>query len=332
MSSPLVSIIIVNLDGQNVLNKCLISLKDIFYNNTEILLVDNASQDSSIEIAKKLIPSIIVIKLEKNLGYAKPNNIGAKKANGKYLLFLNNDTFVEPNFLDELVQVIENDSTISICQSMLLKPNGEIDSSGDFIDKLGVAYNSKTKTNQIREIFSARGASMLVKKEHFEKISGFDETFFAFFEDVDLSWRTWIINQRVVLVPTSIVYHIGSTTSKKLLNEIKFHSTKNQLIMKITNFETSLAIKNIFSFFILYGFREIRIWFDYKLFNKTNLHSTKYENTIAEKPNFKIICKSIFWIIRNIKYLQKKHHQIESTRILKTQNLIEKQLISDNIQ
>ncbi len=330
MSLPLVSIIIVNLNGQNVLKKCLISLQSISYDNVEIILVDNNSDDSSIEIAQKLIPSLIIIRLEKNFGFAKPNNIGAKKAKGKYLLFLNNDTFVEPNFLDELIFGIENDSSIAICQSMLLKPNGKIDSSGDFIDKLGIAYSSKTNVSEIREIFSARGAAMLVKKEHFLNIGGFDETFFAFFEDVDLGWRTWIVNQRVVLIPSSIVYHVGGSTAKNYLDQVKFHSTKNQLIMKITNFESHIALKNMFLFFTIYGFHEFKIWLDYKIFNKTNIHSTKYDDTIAENPDFKIICKSVFWILCNMKYLRKKHCKIESIRILKTQNFIEREIMSNS--
>ena len=172
-----------------------------------------------------------------------------------------------------MIKVIENDKKIAICQSLLLKPDGSVDSSGDFIDKLGVVYNSKTKTDEIREISSARGASMLIRRSVFEKLCGFDEKFFVSFEDVDLGWRTWILGYHVVLIPTSVVYHYGGTTVEKIKSEIAFHGFKNQLAMKITNFEPILAIKNLIKFFIIYGTREMKIWFDYKLHGITKRSS-----------------------------------------------------------
>ena len=104
-----------------------------------------------------------------------------------------------------MVQVIENDKKIAICQSLLLKPDESVDSSGDFIDPLGVVYNSTKKTDEIREISSARGASMLIRKNIFDILEGFDEKFYVSFEDVDLGWRTWMIGYKVILTPKSVV-------------------------------------------------------------------------------------------------------------------------------
>jgi len=203
----------------------------------------------------------------------------------------------------------------------LLKPDGSIDSSGDFIDKLGVVYNSKTKTDEIREISSARGASMLVRRSVFEKLGRFDEKFFVSFEDVDLGWRTWILGYRVILIPTSVVYHYGGITIEKLKSEIAFHGFKNQLSMKITNFEPVLAIKNLIKFFIIYGTREIKIWFDYKIHGATKRSSTKYENNIAPKPSFKIIFNSIWWILCHQKHLIRKQRKVNSERKVSTKQL-----------
>ena len=327
MSVPKVSIIIVNYNGKELLQKCLDSLLNVKYDNFEIILVDNNSTDGTVEFITKNHPSIIIIKLDSNKGFAEPNNIAAKLAKGEYLLFLNNDTIVTPNFISEMVKVMETDKKIAICQSLLLKPDGSIDSSGDFIDDLGVVYNSKTKIDEIREVSSARGASMLVRSDIFEKLDGFDQKFFVTFEDVDLCWRSWILGYRVLIIPTSIVYHEGGITIKKIKSEIAFHGFKNQLAMKITNFEPILAMRNMMLFFGIYGIRELKIWLDYTISGSTKLSSTEYEDNIAPKPSFKVIAKSIFWILSNYGYLLKKQRTINknrvySTTILKKMNII----------
>ncbi|RZD41116.1 MAG: hypothetical protein CXT78_11620 [Thaumarchaeota archaeon] len=321
MSLPKISIIIVNYNGKSLLEQCLESLFKVNYDNFEIILVDNNSTDGTVDFVTKNYPSVILIKLDSNKGFAEPNNIGSKIAKGEYLLFLNNDTIVTSNFISELVTEMENDPKIAISQSLLLKLDGSIDSSGDFIDKLGVVYNSKTEVDEIREISSARGASMLVRTSIFKKLNGFDEKFFVSFEDVDIGWRAWILGYRVILNPSSIVYHHGGTTIKKIKSEIAFHGFKNQLSMKITNFEPGIALKNLIKFFVVYGIREIKIWFDYKIHGITSMSSTKYENNIAPKPSFKIIFNSIWWIISNQKYLIKKQRNVNSNRRISTKQL-----------
>jgi len=328
MSSPKISVIIVNYNGKKLLENCLESLFKTDYNNFEVILVDNNSTDGSMEFVTKNYPKIIVIKLDSNKGFAEPNNIGAKIAKGEYLLFLNNDTVTTTNFISEMIKVLEKDEKIAICQSLLLKPDGDIDSSGDFIDKMGIVYNSKTKTDEIREISSARGACMLMRKKIFDKLGGFDEKFFFSFEDVDLGWRSWILGYKTVVVPQSIVYHSAGKTSSNLKPEVAFHGLKNQLSMKITNFEPRFAFSSLVSFFFVYGSREIKIWFDYKIKGYTNMTSTKYEDKTAENPSIKIVIKSISWIFKNIRYLHRKHHQVNDNRIMSTINLQKIKIIS----
>ena len=192
MILPKISIIIVNYNGKELLQKCLESLFKTDYENFEVILVDNNSTDGSIEFVTKNYPKIIVIKLDSNKGFAEPNNVGAKIAKGEHLLFLNNDTVTTSNFISEMIKVLEKDQRVAICQSLLLRPNGDVDSSGDFIDKIGIVYNSKTKIDQIKEVSSARGACMMIRKKIFDKLGGFDEKFFFSFEDFDLGWRSWI--------------------------------------------------------------------------------------------------------------------------------------------
>ena len=230
-----------------------------------------------------------------------------------------------------MVKVMETDKKIAICQSLLLKPDGSVDSSGDFIDHLGVVYNSKTKIDEIREVSSARGASMLVRSDIFEKLDGFDQKFFVTFEDVDLCWRSWILGYRVLIIPTSIVYHEGGITIKKIKSEIAFHGFKNQLAMKITNFEPILAMRNMMLFFGIYGIRELKIWLDYTISGSTKLSSTEYEDNIAPKPSFKVIAKSIFWILSNYGYLLKKQRTINKNRVYST-TILKKMNILHNVK
>ena len=329
MSLSKVSIIIINYNGQELLEKCLDSLFKIDYENFEVIIVDNNSTDNTIEFVAKNYPSVIIVKLDSNKGFAEPNNIGAKIAKGEFLLFLNNDTIVNPTFLNELVLEITKNSKTAICQSLLLRPDRTIDSSGDFIDKIGVVYNSKTIITNVRKIFSPRAASMLIKKNVFDKLNGFDEKFIFSFEDVDLGWRTWILGYESFIVPKSIVYHIVGITTQKFMDQSIFHGAKNQLSMKITNYEFPLNLKNLLLFFIIYGIRELKIWFEYKIKGKTMITSTKFEETVAQKPNFRIVLKSIFWLFSNINYLISKHKRVNSNRILSTKDLEKLDIISN---
>ena len=332
MVVPKISIIIVNYNGKELLQKCLESLFKTDYENFEVILVDNNSTDNSIEFVTKEYPKIIVIKLDSNKGFAEPNNIGAKIAKGEYLLFLNNDTVTTSNFISEMIKVLEKDQRVAICQSLLLRPNGDIDSSGDFIDRIGIVYNSKTKIDQIKEISSARGACMMIRKKIFDKLGGFDEKFFFSFEDVDLGWRSWILGYKVVIAPNSVVYHSAGKTSSKLKSEAAFHGLKNQLAMKITNFEPRFVFRSLLLFFFVYGSREIKIWIDYKIKGSTTMTSTSYENKIADNPSLKTVIKSITWILNNIGYLHSKHKHVNKNRILSTARLQKIRIISNEKQ
>jgi len=317
MESNLVSIIIVNYNGKHHLEKCLKSLMEIDYKNYEIILVDNNSSDDSIDFVKKLYPSLVIIQLEKNYGFAEPNNIGAKKAKGELLLFLNNDTIVKPNFITELVKVIKTDSKIAICQSFLLKPNGEIDSSGDFVDTLGRAYSSRKKVSEVREILSARGAAMLIRKESFFDLGQFDKHFFASFEDVDMGWRAWLWGYRVVLVPNSVVYHTGGQTIKNISNEVRFHGIKNTLIIRLTNFEWSLSIKSIFKLFFVSFMR--------KTFGIKVISDPEEGPPL---PSSGVTFRGISWVLKNLDYIFEKRKLVNKRRMVSTKKLIEKGLIT----
>lgn len=318
--TPLVSIIIVNYNGKDLIERCLSSVTNTNYPNYEIIVVDNNSTDDSITVIREKFPSCRVILLSDNMGFAIANNIGAKNAKGDYYVFLNNDTYVTPEWLHELVSVMESDNDIAISQSLLLNPDGSIDSSGDFITKNGRTYSSKRlHFNGHRDILSARGASMMVRKDFYRRIGGFDEDYFISFEDVELGWKAWILGYRVIMVPTSVVLHYAGSTTVKMNEMMVFNGLKNQLSLITTHFETTLAIKNI-------------LWIGSFLFLsliKVLLGIGKYERRSVIQKRAAI--SGVYWYVRNFRKIWRKHANISRERKRLTVDLCRLNLITDNM-
>jgi len=192
-----------------------------------------------------------IIYNNKNLGFAEGNNVGVRVAKGKYVVFLNNDTEVDRGWLNELVGVMEMDETIGAAQSkLLLFDRKTIDSTGDFINFVGKGWLrgygevDRGQYDHQKEIFSARGACMIIRKKLFLKVDGFDSDFFMGTEDIDLCWRVRLNGYKVVFVPKSIVYHFGSGTRKEFerTDESYCYNIRNSLFMLIKN----LDLKNSF--------------------------------------------------------------------------------------
>lgn len=321
-NEPLVSIIIVNYNGKNHLEKCMKSLSEINYGNYEIVLIDNHSSDDSVKFITASYPKVKIIKLDNNYGFAEPNNIGAKNANGAFLLFLNNDTIVTPNFLTALIKVAKSDPKIAICQSLLLRQNGDVDSSGDFVDTFGMAYSSHQQPNGIQPILSARGASMLIRQDTFSELGSFDKNYFASFEDIDIGWRAWIWGYKVLLVPDSIVYHLGGQTIGKMSAIMRFHGLKNLLVTRLVNFEWPYAIRGFLGFFI------VRLM---KKFGMTvkNTPVEGFKGKATGPSLLKTLFLVFFWMIKNFGYISEKRKRVNSRRIRSTKELIRMELIKD---
>lgn len=251
---PLVSVVILNFNGKKFLSKCLDSVLKSDYRNFEVILVDNASTDRSIELVQKRAichHNLTIIRNSRNLGFAEGNNVGARVAKGKYVVFLNNDTEVDPEWLKELIIIMESDGTVGAAQSkLLLFDRKAIDGTGDFINFYGRGWvrgygeEDKGQYDRIDEIFSARGAGMIVKKQILHNVGYFDSAFFMVYEDIDLGWRIRLSGYKVLLVPKSIIYHFGSGTRKEFEKpaQSQYYNTKNSLITLIKNYD----LKNLF--------------------------------------------------------------------------------------
>jgi GT2 family glycosyltransferase len=255
---PLVSIIILNHNGSRFIANCLNSIFESLYPAFEIIFVDNASTDDSLSIVngfKKLARSqrLIIVRNSSNLGYAEGNNIGASYAQGTYLVFLNNDTRVEPTWLQELVDAVARDQDIIAAQSKLLlfeRNERVFDSAGDFIDffcsafRRGVGERDFGQYETMEEVFSARGACMLIRHSIFKEVGGFDPGFPIEFEDIDLCWRIRLGGYKVVYVPRSVVFHKGHGT----ISDLRKVRRDPQPLLMIKNYDAS----NLLFFLSLY--------------------------------------------------------------------------------
>lgn len=245
--TPPVSIIIANWNGGEVMKSCLIFLEKISYPNWEVIIVDNGSTDNSenaITDFKIGIKKYRIIKNSKNLGFAPANNQGYQKSSGKYLLLLNNDTEVPKDFLDILVKKMEADPSIGVIQPKikLLDKPGYLDNAGSFFTRIGFLHHwgflqkDSPEFDKEVEIFSAKGACMLIRRSIVDKIGLFDDRFFSYFEESDFCWRVWLSGYRVVFYPKSYIYHkVGYTIKRLNVLQINYHYYKNRIYSLIKN-------------------------------------------------------------------------------------------------
>jgi GT2 family glycosyltransferase len=228
MEKPLVSIIIVNFNGQRFLNECLSTVLGTKYPNFEVIFVDNASTDKSLEFVNKVFTEnkcLKIIRNSENLGFGPANNIGFKQAKGKYIVFLNNDTSVESKWLATLVDALEKDETIGLASSMVLNMDGQtIQAAGimkcDVWMRAGSGYwigqgknRFKETYPKVFEISSTLGAAMIARREFLSQIGLFDPKYFYYYDDDYLSFRTWLAGKRVVTVSDSKIRHFQGGTN-----------------------------------------------------------------------------------------------------------------------
>ncbi len=254
---PKVSVVVLNYNGRQHLKECFESLMDQSYPNYEVIMVDNASKDDSIEYVRKNFPQIKVLVLEKNYGFARGNNEGAWIAEGEYVAFLNNDTATEKDWLAELVKPMKTDPDVAICGSKMMlfdKRNvinhvgGEITLIGAGVDT-GLLKKDNGEFNRRKYVGFACGGATLVRKSVFEQLEGFDTEYFIYFEDVDLGWRAWLYGHKVVYVPTSVVYHKFGGTVDKAIDASGYMRAylcqKNRLANLVKNCEPSNVFKGL---------------------------------------------------------------------------------------
>ncbi|MGG2198130.1 MULTISPECIES: glycosyltransferase family 2 protein [Paenibacillus] len=255
-----VTIVIPNYNGANYLRSCLDSLKIQTFTDYEILMVDNCSQDESINLVEREFPNVLIEKLDQNYGFSKAVNEGIQLARGKYVVLLNSDTVATANWLQQLVDCIEQDHNIFSCASKMLQYHNptKIDDAGDWYSVLGWAYqeghgDSKELHNKTKEIFSSCAGAAIYKKELFSNVGLFDELFFAYLEDVDIGYRALLQGYKNIYCPDAHIYHIGSATSGGGYNSFKVRlSARNNVYLPYKNMPNLQLLINLP--FLLLGF------------------------------------------------------------------------------
>lgn len=254
-ANPKVSIVILNYNSWDLTFACLKSLEKQSYENIEIILVDNGSEEEfRIHNYEFRIKNFRIVYNGENLGFAQGNNVGYKASSfaSDLILFLNNDTIVDKNFLLPLVRKLTSDPKIAGVQPKILNyPQKKIiDSVGSYFINSGFLYHfghnkkDQNKYNKQQEIFSMKGACMLFKRKVLEKTGVFDKDYFAYFEETDLCLRIHVAGYKIFYVPKSRIYHLGGGTARKLVSSfIQYHSYKNRIYTYLKNFELNTLLK-----------------------------------------------------------------------------------------
>ena len=253
----LVSIIILNYNGEKFLENCIESIFRETKQKFELIIVDNNSPDKSGEKFSKKYESCKFILNKDNVGVSEGLNIGIRNANGHYIILLNNDLIVAPNWLDYLFEAYKKNGN-GLYQPKFLKMKDKkiIDSAGNLINIFGFGYSrEKGKVDElqydsIEEIGFAAGTCLFCPKEIFDKVGLFDEKFFAYNEDLDLGWRARLLNYKSYYVPKSIVYHHGSA-QWKWSGEKFYLLERNRWIVLLSNYNTKTIIKLLPSLIII---------------------------------------------------------------------------------
>jgi len=269
---PYVSILVLNYNGKNHLDEFLRSVLSLNYpkNQYEVVMIDNGSTDGSAEYVERKYPWVKLIRLDKNYGFASGNNIGARYCRGEFLALINNDTVLDRNWLIELVKHASRNPN-AVYGSVMLKYGTKdlIIYYGGKLTAWGFARHLKTwmRYAGVRDkkpilTFYADGCGLLISKDLFFKLKGFDDTYFCVAEDYELSWKAWLMGYKVYLVPTAKFWHKVSATMgamsrlhmyllwrNQLRNIIKFAEGYNMVHMLVLS--TIYTILTIISLFCL---------------------------------------------------------------------------------
>lgn len=312
-SNKKVSVIIVTHNGLHFLKKCLPTIKKQTYQNFEIVVVDNNSQDGTLTFLSQYWPQIKIVKNSVNNGFAKANNQGVQIASGEFLFFLNNDTELFLNTVSELAAAYKPKSILTAYQ--IPTRNKRLPGRcGAGMDLFGYPFINH-KNHQKTKLFYADGAALFLKREDFIKIGMFDEKLFMFQEDVDLSWRAQIMGFKIVGCRDAKLYHFYGGTALIKLNKSKqyvssyfrrYLNERNVLRNLLKNYSFPLVFF-IVLIFLTFHFFEI-IFF-------ILLRNTKV---------VKCYLASYWWNIKNIKDTLKLRNGVQNNRIISDWKLLKK--------
>ena len=251
--APKFSILIVNYNGLHHLQECLDSLQAQVFQDFEVVFVDNASRDGSVDFVRNNFPQIHLLVSPVNLGFAGGNNLGIPHCRGEWIFFLNNDTRVDEHCLAELANACDTLHAGAVaCFMVDYYHPSLVDSGGDTLYTAGPTFTFRSLAvddplfASPREITAACGGASAWHRDVLAQIGAFDEDFFLNFEDLDLSMRTRHAGYTIWLAPSAKVYHKGSATIGHNTRTSVYYCSRNLLWLRIKNYPTQVLLKHLF--------------------------------------------------------------------------------------
>jgi len=240
--SPFVSVIIVNYNAGDRLQKCIEHLEDQTFENFEVLIIDNGSEDGSADALDAPQLNMTIKMAGENLGFALGNNVIAKQAKGQWLAFLNPDAYADPNWIEEFAVATKRYPDVESFGSAQIDAlnTKKLDGAGDVYHVLGIAYRGYygweiDTLPEDGEVFAACGAAAFYKAQIFRELGGFEARFFCYGEDVDLGYRLRLKGGRTVQLKDAIVRHEGSAISGRHSDFTIYHGHRNRIWLAYKN-------------------------------------------------------------------------------------------------
>jgi GT2 family glycosyltransferase len=269
MVEGLLSIVIPNWNGKQYLQTCFDALRRQTYSRLEILLVDNASTDGSQSFVTENYPEVQWIQLPENRGFTGACNVGIERSTGEYICLLNNDTEVDPDWAQAVVDAFSQHPEVgSVASKMLLfNQRDTLHTAGDYFTtdgrpgNRGVWQRDEGQYDQEAYVFSACGGSSVYRRVMLDQIGLLDDDFFFLLEDVDLGWRAQLSGWRCLYTPKAIVYHHLSATGGGVT--ASFYDGRNLILLLMKNLPASLWRKYGYSILrqqMTSAFQAVRAW------------------------------------------------------------------------
>ncbi len=252
-----VSIIIPNLDGEKLLPIPLESLKRQSFKDFDVTVVDNGSKDGSLDLLRNEYPNVSVISLDKNYGFSFAANRGIEATSGEFVGLLNNDVELDPRWLEELHHAMIRHPEIGACGPKLMRYwerdrinvlGIRLNSDGE-VEIIGAGKVDQGQFDEVRYVFGVNAGASLYRRKMFEEIGLFDESFFASFEDVDLSFRAQLAGYKALYVPSAVGYHIVGATIKRKRYFATYLNNRNKLLFLWKNLPDELVEKYFWKIF-----------------------------------------------------------------------------------
>ena len=285
-----IAIVIPNYNGLRYLQICFDALEKQTYKNFHVYFVDNGSEDDSCSYVRQHYPDTSIMELGKNYGFGYAVNVGIKQSTEPYVILLNNDTEVFPDFIEKLYTKIRQSEKIFSCSAKLISyyDHNKIDDAGNYYNLLGWAYargkgKSSSDYEKSEKIFTACAGAAIYRRELLEKTGLFDVEHFAYLEDIDIGYRARIQGYENWYEPSAKVYHVGSGTSGSRYNLFKVrYSSRNNIYLIYKNMPLLQLIINLPLLCI--GFLIKLIFFTLKGFGKEYAAGIKNGFSLCMKP------------------------------------------------